>query len=718
ALLLADGAVIMVPCDLPLESHVIKAISLAATQHVQCVVFIDGMERLLSQSKSTQEIYEVLKECVNTINDALNAFRDDAAISPEKGAVAFGSSRYGWAFTLPIFANLYADTFGSDIDTLAHMLWGDHFFDPETIQWNTSGIGKNGQKLERGFEKIILDLLLTLFDSKSPENVDKERLDTFLGNVVESPRFPEDFRSPDMVNDVLRQILPIPKVLSYLISSHLPSPQVSQRLRSLTLCGRQEDGRSIRAVQECNPAGPVIVQIYSSLSKVGMNDEKCTYHNARILSGTLRPHTPLQVMRCNARSGTLEGFELLTQGIDGFLLPSGEPAQESLAGSIVIIPGNFQGRTLASGEITCNLRTFYKPLCVYFIRVTLDVESVHEIRELEYQIRKLAQAFDVAAGIHDETNDYYIEAGSEEHIEVALKSLRRFVSGLVVSSPTISYRETVRSRSEHVALSKSQNKHNRLYACVEPLSPEFVAAIENGKVSSQDEYRARARLLADEYNWDITDARNIWCFGPRRTGPNVVVNMTRGVQYLNEIKDSVIAGFQWCTHEGVLCEEPVNGVRMDLMDVTMTSAIKRGGGQIIPTARRVFYAACLLASPALQEPICRAEILCHENNVHRIRALLQTKRNSEFIGEEHWSESQMTLVRFLVPMGESLGLQNELEESLGLYVWSHLAFDHWETMDGDPLEAGSEMETLVQSIRLRKGLKKEIPPLSTYYDKL
>ena len=32
-------------------------------------------------------------------------------------------------------------------------------------------------------------------------------------------------------------------------------------------------------------------------------------------------------------------------------------------------------------------------------------------------------------------------------------------------------------------------------------------------------------------------------------GPNIVIDATKGVQYLNEIKDSVIAGFQWASKE-------------------------------------------------------------------------------------------------------------------------------------------------------------------------
>lgn len=61
--------------------------------------------------------------------------------------------------------------------------------------------------------------------------------------------------------------------------------------------------------------------------------------------------------------------------------------------------------------------------------------------------------------------------------------------------------------------------------------------------------KARARYLAEKYEYDATEARKIWCFGPEGSGPNLLVDVTKGVQYLNEIKDSVVAGFQWATKE-------------------------------------------------------------------------------------------------------------------------------------------------------------------------
>jgi len=54
----------------------------------------------------------------------------------------------------------------------------------------------------------------------------------------------------------------------------------------------------------------------------------------------------------------------------------------------------------------------------------------------------------------------------------------------------------------------------------------------------------------------------------------IVVDVTKGVQYLNEIKDSVVAGFQWAVKEGVLCEENMRGIRFNIHDVTLHASFR------------------------------------------------------------------------------------------------------------------------------------------------
>jgi len=140
---------------------------------------------------------------------------------------------------------------------------------------------------------------------------------------------------------------------------------------------------------------------------------------------------------------------------------------------------------------------------------------------------------------------------------------------LKFSDPIVPYRETVLAESTIVALSKSPNKHNRLFVKAAPIDEELVNAIETGKVTPRDDVKLRARVLADEFGWDVADARKIWCFGPDTTGPNLLIDATKGVQYLNEIKDSCVAAFQWATKEGVICEENMRGVRVNMLDVVV-----------------------------------------------------------------------------------------------------------------------------------------------------
>ena len=76
------------------------------------------------------------------------------------------------------------------------------------------------------------------------------------------------------------------------------------------------------------------------------------------------------------------------------------------------------------------------------------------------------------------------------------------------------------------------------------------------EITPRQEPKARARYLVEKYEFEANEARKIWCFGPEGKGPNLLIDVTKGVQYLNEIKDSVVAGFQWASKEvwtGGLC---------------------------------------------------------------------------------------------------------------------------------------------------------------------
>jgi len=251
-----------------------------------------------------------------------------------------------------------------------------------------------------------------------------------------------------------------------------------------------------------------------------------------------------------------------------------------------------------------------------------------------------------------------------------------------------------------------------------PMVEELAADIESGKINPKDDIKIRARILADEYEWDVTDARKIWCFGPETTGANLLVDVTKGVQYLNEIKDSCVSGFQWATKEGVLCDENMRSVRFNILDVVLhADAIHRGGGQLIPTCRRVVFASFLTANPGLQEPIYLVEIQCPETAIGGIFTVLN-RRRGVLIGQEQRPGTPLFNVRAYLPVMESFGFTGDLRAATGGQAFPQCVFDHWQIMPGSPLTKGDKVQDLILGVRKRKGLKIEVPVLEDYYDKL
>jgi elongation factor 2 len=252
----------------------------------------------------------------------------------------------------------------------------------------------------------------------------------------------------------------------------------------------------------------------------------------------------------------------------------------------------------------------------------------------------------------------------------------------------------------------------------EPLGEEVTTEIDNGTISAKDDPKVRGKLLSDKYGWEVNDARKIWCFGPDTTGPNMVVDQTKGVAYLIEIKDSVVAGFQWATKEGVLCEENMRGIKFKLLDVVLhADAIHRGGGQIIPTARRCLYACQLTAKPRLMEPVYLVEIQCPGTAIGGIYGVLN-RRRGQVIADEDRGMGPLKVVKAHLPVNESFGFTADLRSNTSGQAFPQCVFDHWQILHGDPFDPTSKAGQVVAVTRKRKNLAPEIPPLDRFFDKL
>ena len=207
------------------------------------------------------------------------------------------------------------------------------------------------------------------------------------------------------------------------------------------------------------------------------------------------------------------------------------------------------------------------------------------------------------------------------------------------------------TESSQMAMCKSQNKHNRIHAISSPLHEDLPNLIESGEIYESQDVKVRGKRLNEEFGWEKEDTTKIWCFGPDNTGPNMVVDGTKGVQYMNEIKESMVSAFQWSSKTGILCDENIRGMRFDVKDCELhTDAIHRGGGQIMPAARRLFYALELLSSPSLLEPIFSCEITAPADCMGGVYQCLNQRRG-QVVEEIQITGTPLNLVIFYSNLG-------------------------------------------------------------------
>ncbi|KAI0328500.1 eukaryotic translation elongation factor 2 [Cubamyces sp. BRFM 1775] len=725
ALRVTDGALVVVDCVEGVCVQTETVLRQALTERIKPVVVINKVDRaLLELQVSKEDLFQSFSRTIESVNVIISTYNDaalgDVQVYPEKGTVAFGSGLHGWGFTLRQFAARYSKKFGVDKEKMMTKLWGDNFFNPATKKWSTKSVDADGKPLERAFNMFVLDPIFRIFDAVM--NFKKDAIATMCDKLdIKLAQDERDLEGKALLKVIMRKFLPAGDSLLEMIVINLPSPATAQRYRVETLYEGPMDDESAVGIRDCDPKGPLVCYISKM---VPTSDKGRFYAFGRIFSGTVRAGPKIRIQGPNYVPGKKD--DLFIKSVQRTVLMMGryvEPIEDCPAGNIVGLVGIDQfllkSGTLTSSETAHNMKVM-KFSVSPVVQVAVEVKNAADLPKLVEGLKRLSKSDPCVQTMISENGEHIVAGAGELHLEICLKDLQEDHAGvpLKISDPVVPYRETVRAESSIVALSKSQNKHNRLYAKAQPLDEELSLAIENGKVNARDDYKIRARILADEFGWDVTDARKIWCFGPDTTGPNVLVDVTKGVQYLNEIKDSCVAAFQWATKEGVCAEENMRGVRVNILDVTLhTDAIHRGGGQIIPTCRRVCYAACLLADPALQEPVYLVEIQCPENAIGGIYSVLN-KRRGQVFSEEQRPGTPMFTIKAYLPVMESFGFNGELRSQTGGQAFPQSVFDHWELLNGSPLEKGSKLEELVKNIRVRKGLKPEIPSLDTYYDKL
>merc|ERR1711970_1716041 len=725
ALRVTDGALVVVDCVSGVCVQTETVLRQAIAERIKPVVFMNKMDlALLTLQLESEDLYQTFQRIVEDINVIIGTYGDEdgpmgnVAVDPAKGTVGFGSGLHGWAFTLLQFAKIYAKKFKIEEPKLMKRFWGDKYYNATEKKWNSEG----GAGYVRGFNQFVLDPIYKVFNvCMKQTKEDAHALAEKLGVKLTTEE--KDLTEKPLMKVFMRKWLPAGEAMLQMIAIHLPSPVTAQKYRTDLLYEGPKDDEAAMAMKNCNPDGPLMMYISKM---VPTSDKGRFYAFGRVFSGTVETGQKARIMGPNYVPGKKE--DLYCKSIQRTILMMGrytEPIENVPCGNICGLVGVDQF-LVKTGTIT-TLENAHNMKVMKFsvspvVRVAVDCKNPADLPKLVEGLKRLAKSDPMVQCIIEESGEHIIAGAGELHLEICLKDLEEDHAQIELkkSDPVVSYRETVSELSDIMCLSKSPNKHNRLYMRAAPLPDGLADDIEAGKVTPRDDPKTRKAYLCDKFEFDATDAMKIWTFGPESTGGNLLIDVTKGVQYLNEIKDSVVAGMQWASKEGVLCDENMRSVRFNLHDVTLhADAIHRGGGQIIPTSRRVMYASILTASPRLQEPVYLCEIQCPENAVGGIYGVLNRRRGHVF-EESQVAGTPMFHVKAYLPVNESFGFDSELRAGTGGQAFPQCVFDHWQVMPGDQLnvESNSKPYVIVQETRKRKGLKEGIPDLANYLDKL
>jgi elongation factor 2 len=702
----------------------------ALTERIRPVVFINKVDRaILELQLDPEEAYQGFVKTLQNVNVVIATYNDpcmgDLQVSPEKGTVAIGSGLQAWAFSLGRFARMYATKFGVAEEKMVERLWGDSFFDAKNKKWIRTEFNADGERVRRAFCQFCLDPIYQIFDAIMTEKTEKtEKMLKALNvtlTVEEREQVPKK-----LLKTVMMKFLPAADTLLQMIVNHLPSPAKAQKYRAEMLYSGEakEDDKYFMGIKNCDQNAPLMLYISKMVPTA---DKGRFFAFGRIFAGKVRSGQKVRIMGNNYSYGKkLDLYE--DKPVQRTVLMMGryqEAVEDMPCGNVCGLVG-VDKYIVKSATITDDGESPYPLRDMKYsvspvVRVAVEAKNPADLPKLVEGLKRLAKSDPLVVCSIEESGEHIVAGAGELHLEICLKDLQEdFMNGapLKISEPVVSFRETVTAISSIQCLSKSANKHNRLFCKGVPMSEELSLDVEEGKAGADADPKVRARFLADTYEWDVAEARKIWCYGPDGRGPNVIVDVTKGVQNMNEMKDSFVAAWQWATKEGVLCDENMRGVRINVEDVTMhADAIHRGGGQIIPTARRVFYACCLTAQPRLLEPMFNVDIQTVEHAMGGIYGVL-TRRRGIIVGEENRPGTPIYNVKAFLPVAESFGFTADLRASTGGQAFPQCVFDHWQQFPGDPLEPATLANKTTLTIRQRKGLKPEIPGLDQFLDKL
>merc|ERR1712147_492234 len=490
ALRVTDGALVVVDCVSGVCVQTETVLRQAIAERIRPVLFMNKMDRaLLELQLEQEELYQTFQRIVENVNVIVATYADDDSpmgvvrVDVNNGSVGFGSGLHGWAFTLKQFAEMYASKFGVDVYKMMKKLWGENFFNSKTKKWSKNKDEDN----KRSFNMYVLDPIYMVFDAII--NFKKEQTEKLLGKLTTADgkkvadilkADEKEMEGKPLMKCVMRNWLPAGEAMFQMIVIHLPSPVTAQKYRAELLYEGPPDDVACMGIKNCDPEAPLMMYVSKM---VPTSDKGRFYAFGRVFSGKIATGQKCRIMGPNFIPGKKE--DLFIKSIQRTILMMGrytEPIEDVPSGNILGLVGIDQfllkSGTLSTSETAHNMRVM-KFSVSPVVRVAVEPKNPADLPKLVEGLKRLSKSDPMVQILIEESGEHIIAGAGELHLEICLKDLEEDHACVPLrkSDPVVSFRESVQEESDRMCLSKSPNKHNRLYMKAKPLGEELCADI-------------------------------------------------------------------------------------------------------------------------------------------------------------------------------------------------------------------------------------------------
>mmetsp|Transcript_18743 Transcript_18743/g.46413 ORF Transcript_18743/g.46413 Transcript_18743/m.46413 type:complete len:1029 (+) Transcript_18743:77-3163(+) len=757
ALRSVDGAVVVVDAVEGMMMHTELLLKQIVNEGLPITLCISKVDRLITELKlPPRDAYFKLLHVIEAANKTLEVAsrgRYDRLLDPSKGNVCFASGLHGWLFTLSSYAQLYADhnddTLGNfSLEQFSRRLWGDWYWDETTKQFHDSPKHCSSPRTERSFVTLCLEPLYKIYTACLGEREgDVNSLLRGLGVLLKRDQLRSSARP--LLRATLSKFFETANCgFIDMIVKHMPCPAVAAKGKVARCYSGPMDSEVAKDMIKCNQKGRLVIHVCKLYSAP---DGSSFGAFGRIYSGTVKPGQKVKVLGEGyepdeddedmafasieavsiPRGRSLTNVTLATSG--NWVLLQGVDATIAKTATIVGIPEK------PTSEEEDNVHIF-TPLKFPFaggestMKIALEPLNPAELPKMVEGLRRVGKAYPMVRTRVEESGEHVLFGTGELYMDCVLHDLRHVYTDIEVkvADPVVAFRETIIETSSLKCFAETANKRNKLTLIAEPLDDGMAERLEAGKVKIDWEKRKLSRFFQNQYGWDLLSSRSVWAFGDSPTrGTNLLMDDTLpsevDKQLLDSCRSSIVQGFQWATREGPLCEEPVRGSKIKILDAVLAEkSIHRGGGQVIPTARRAVHSSILTATPRLMEPIYRLQIQCPGEIVDSIQNLLK-RRRGHAVRDRPIPGTFLYDVKGFIPVLDSFGFETDLRTFTQGQAMVHSIFDHWDLVPGDPLDKNIILHPLEPSpsqhlarelllkTRRRKGLSEDVS-INKFFD--